>query len=102
MENVLFQSYYSLSFQVSEKSLICEHSFLSDRCNLGNSGSIPVTKKKSDIHFPDLRSPVLPELRGREGMLTILCAQTLPKYLQFSKTKENTPIHVNQKAVSLC
>ncbi|XP_049424482.1 probable serine/threonine-protein kinase nek3 isoform X2 [Epinephelus fuscoguttatus] len=50
----------SLAAQVSEKSL-------SDRCNLGNSGGITATKKKSDIHFPDLRSSVLPELRGREG-----------------------------------
>ncbi|XP_070711270.1 cyclin-dependent kinase-like 4 [Pempheris klunzingeri] len=53
--------------QLSEKSLIRERSFLSDRCNLGNSGSITVTRKKSDIHFPDLRSSALPELRGRDG-----------------------------------
>ncbi|XP_037615000.1 cyclin-dependent kinase-like 5 [Sebastes umbrosus] len=53
--------------QVSEKNLICERPFLSDRCNLGNSGGVIATKKKSDIHFPDLRSSALPELRGREG-----------------------------------
>ncbi|KAK9525057.1 hypothetical protein VZT92_017400 [Zoarces viviparus] len=57
----------SLSAQVSEKNLTSERSFLSDRCNLGNSGGISATKKKSDIHFPDLRSAVLPEVRGREG-----------------------------------
>ncbi|XP_044039760.1 putative serine/threonine-protein kinase YPL150W [Siniperca chuatsi] len=55
----------SLTAQASEKSLICEHSFLSDRCNLGKN--ITAAKKKSDIHFPDLRSSVLPELRGRAG-----------------------------------
>ncbi|XP_042368204.1 cyclin-dependent kinase-like 3 [Plectropomus leopardus] len=55
-----------LSAQVSEKSLICERSLLSDRCNLGNSGGT-ATKKKPDIHFPDLRGSVLPELKGREG-----------------------------------
>ncbi|XP_070786256.1 cyclin-dependent kinase-like 5 [Enoplosus armatus] len=53
--------------QASEKSLICERPFLSDRCNHGNSGVIAVAKKKSDVHFPDLRGSVLPELRGREG-----------------------------------
>ncbi|XP_051249560.1 uncharacterized protein LOC127359633 [Dicentrarchus labrax] len=58
----------SLTAQVSEKSLMCERSFLSDRCN--HSGGITVTKKKSDIHFPDLRTSVLPELRGREGKHT--------------------------------
>ncbi|XP_076581065.1 uncharacterized protein LOC143317034 [Chaetodon auriga] len=57
----------SLTAQVSEKSLSCERSFLSDRCNHSNSDAITVTRKKSDIHFPDLRSSVLPELRGREG-----------------------------------
>ncbi|KAM6894689.1 cyclin-dependent kinase-like 2 [Lycodopsis pacificus] len=57
----------SLSAQVSEKNLTSERSFLSDRCNLGNGGGISATKKKSDIHFPDLRSSVLPEVRGREG-----------------------------------
>ncbi|XP_068569933.1 cyclin-dependent kinase-like 3 [Cebidichthys violaceus] len=57
----------SLSAQVSEKNLTSERPFLSDRCNLGNSGGISATKKKSDIHFPDLRSSVLPEVRGREG-----------------------------------
>ncbi|KAE8279447.1 Cyclin-dependent kinase-like 2 [Larimichthys crocea] len=55
-----------LAAQVSDKSLICERSFLSDRYNHGNSGGVTV-KKKSDIHFPDLRSSVLPELRGRES-----------------------------------
>ncbi|XP_031170392.1 cyclin-dependent kinase-like 5 [Sander lucioperca] len=57
----------SLTAQVSEKNLICERSFPCDHCNLGTSGGITATKKKSDIHFPDLRSSVLPELRGREG-----------------------------------
>ncbi|XP_031706891.1 serine/threonine-protein kinase BUR1-like isoform X1 [Anarrhichthys ocellatus] len=57
----------SLSAQVSEKNLTSERSFLSDRCNLGNSGGISATKKKSGIHFPDLRSSVLPEVKGREG-----------------------------------
>ncbi|XP_040887562.1 cyclin-dependent kinase-like 3 [Toxotes jaculatrix] len=47
--------------QVSDKSLIGERSFLSDR------GGVAVAKKKSDIHLPDLRSSVLPELRGRDG-----------------------------------
>ncbi|XP_035531361.1 serine/threonine-protein kinase BUR1-like [Morone saxatilis] len=58
----------SLTAQVSEKSLMCERSFLSDRCN--HSGGITVSKKKSDIHFPDLRTSVLPGLRGREGKHT--------------------------------
>ncbi|XP_038588215.1 cyclin-dependent kinase-like 3 isoform X1 [Micropterus salmoides] len=53
----------SLTAQVPEKSLICERSFLSDR--FGNN--ITATRKKSDIHFPDLRSSTLPELRGRES-----------------------------------
>ncbi|XP_073331662.1 uncharacterized protein [Pagrus major] len=57
----------SFTAQVSEKSLIRERSFLSDRCNHGNSDGMTVTKRKSDVHFPDLRSSVLPELRGREG-----------------------------------
>ncbi|TDG99429.1 hypothetical protein EPR50_G00194180 [Perca flavescens] len=57
----------SLTAQVSEKNLIRERTFPCDRCNLGTSGGITATKKKSDIHFPDLRSSVLPELRGREG-----------------------------------
>ncbi|XP_068444558.1 cyclin-dependent kinase-like 5 isoform X2 [Clinocottus analis] len=57
----------SLTAQASEKNLTCERSFLSDRCNLGSSGGISATKKRSDVHFPDLRSSVLPELRGREG-----------------------------------
>ncbi|XP_029310433.1 cyclin-dependent kinase-like 5 [Cottoperca gobio] len=50
----------SLAAQVSEKNLTYERSLLSDR-------GVTATKKKSDIHFPDLRSSVLPELRGREG-----------------------------------
>uniref|UniRef100_A0A3B4ZG61 Cyclin-dependent kinase-like 2 n=1 Tax=Stegastes partitus TaxID=144197 RepID=A0A3B4ZG61_9TELE len=53
--NGLFQSKRSLSFQASEKSLI------------SNSGGIAVTKNKPHIHFRDLRSSALPELRGREG-----------------------------------
>ncbi|XP_050923097.1 cyclin-dependent kinase-like 1 [Lates calcarifer] len=57
----------SIPAQVSDKSLNCERSFLSDRCNFGNSGGVSVAKKKSDIHFPDLRGSVLPELRGRDG-----------------------------------
>ncbi|XP_039996622.1 serine/threonine-protein kinase ppk16-like [Xiphias gladius] len=57
----------SVPAQVSDKSLICERSFLSDRRNCGNSGGVAVAKKKSDIHFPDLRGSVLAELRGRDG-----------------------------------
>ncbi|XP_034412659.1 probable serine/threonine-protein kinase MARK-A isoform X2 [Cyclopterus lumpus] len=57
----------ALTAQVSEKNPTCERPFLSDRCNLGNSGGVAATKKKSDVHFPDLRSSVLPEVRGREG-----------------------------------
>ncbi|GLD68097.1 cyclin-dependent kinase-like 3 [Lates japonicus] len=57
----------SIPAQVSDKSLICERSFLSDRGNFGNSGGVSVAKKKSDIHFPDLRGSALPELRGRDG-----------------------------------
>uniref|UniRef100_UPI0037E9325D cyclin-dependent kinase-like 5 n=1 Tax=Semicossyphus pulcher TaxID=241346 RepID=UPI0037E9325D len=59
----------TLTSQVSEKSQICEHSFLSERFNVGNSSGVTVTKKRSDIHFPDLRSSVLPERKGREGKL---------------------------------
>ncbi|XP_034713208.1 uncharacterized protein LOC117935179 [Etheostoma cragini] len=57
----------SLPAQVTQCNLVCERSFLCDRCNHGNSGGTPETRKKSDPHFPDLRSSVLPELRGREG-----------------------------------
>ncbi|XP_041634882.1 serine/threonine-protein kinase MAK-like [Cheilinus undulatus] len=56
-----------LTYQMPERSQICEHSFLSDRCNVSNSGGNLVAKRKSDIHFPNVRSSVLPELRGREG-----------------------------------
>uniref|UniRef100_UPI003AAE9088 cyclin-dependent kinase-like 2 n=1 Tax=Centroberyx gerrardi TaxID=166262 RepID=UPI003AAE9088 len=52
---------------LSEKSVIHEHSFLSDRGNLGNCGGVCVAKRKSDVRFPDLRSSMLPELRGRDG-----------------------------------
>ncbi|KAG8005927.1 Tyrosine-protein kinase Tec, partial [Nibea albiflora] len=44
--------------KVSDKSLTCERSFLSDRYHHGNSGGVTV-KKKSDVHFPDLRSSLL-------------------------------------------
>ncbi|KAM6960349.1 uncharacterized protein LKV04_021911 [Tautogolabrus adspersus] len=58
----------SLTYQIPEKGQIYEHSFRSDHCNLGNSGGgNTLTKKKSDIHFPDLRSSVPPEHKGREG-----------------------------------
>ncbi|XP_071402161.1 cyclin-dependent kinase-like 2 [Centroberyx affinis] len=61
----------SLSSQVSsEKSVIHERSFLSDRGNLGNCGGVAVAKRKSDVRFPDLRSSMLPELRGRDGKHT--------------------------------
>ncbi|KAF7657181.1 hypothetical protein LDENG_00030630 [Lucifuga dentata] len=49
----------------SEKNTIGERSFLSDHSNLGNSDG--VAKWKCSIHFPDLRSTTLPELRGRDG-----------------------------------
>ncbi|KAF3837536.1 hypothetical protein F7725_005000 [Dissostichus mawsoni] len=52
----------SLAAQVSDKSQTCERSLVSDR-------GITATKKKSDVHFPDLRSSGLPEIRGREGKL---------------------------------
>ncbi|XP_033970146.1 serine/threonine-protein kinase dst1-like [Trematomus bernacchii] len=52
----------SLTAQVSDKSQTCERSLVSDR-------GITATKKKSDVHFPDLRSSGLPEIRGREGKL---------------------------------
>ncbi|KAJ4918331.1 hypothetical protein JOQ06_006532 [Pogonophryne albipinna] len=52
----------SLTAQVSDKSQTCERSFVSDR-------GITATKKKSDVHFPGLRSSGLPEIRGREGKL---------------------------------
>ncbi|XP_034532002.1 LOW QUALITY PROTEIN: serine/threonine-protein kinase MAK-like [Notolabrus celidotus] len=58
----------SLRNQVPEKSQICERSFQSDRCNFASTSSVTATKKKSDIHFPDLKSSVLPELKGKEGM----------------------------------
>ncbi|KAM7376940.1 hypothetical protein PAMA_013629 [Pampus argenteus] len=58
----------SLTAQVlSERGVTAERSFLSDSCNLDNSGSAAVPKGKLDIHFPDLRSSVLPQLKGREG-----------------------------------
>ncbi|KAI4793003.1 hypothetical protein KUCAC02_032994 [Chaenocephalus aceratus] len=52
----------SLTAQVSDKSQTCERSSVSDR-------GITATKKKSDVHFPGLRSSGLPEIRGREGKL---------------------------------
>ncbi|KAK5848124.1 hypothetical protein PBY51_005768 [Eleginops maclovinus] len=52
----------SLAAQVSDKKQTCERSLVSDR-------GITATKKKSDVHFPDLRSSGLPEIRGREGKL---------------------------------
>ncbi|KAK5893144.1 hypothetical protein CgunFtcFv8_006043 [Champsocephalus gunnari] len=52
----------SLTAQVSDKSQTCERSLVSDR-------GITATKKKSDVHFPGLRSSGLPEIRGREGKL---------------------------------
>ncbi|KAM4536999.1 uncharacterized protein PAE49_021404 [Odontesthes bonariensis] len=55
----------SFTFQ-SENNLVCERSFLSDHCDLGNNSSA-AAKNKSHVHFPDLRSSLLPELRGREG-----------------------------------
>nr|XP_020514079.1 cyclin-dependent kinase-like 5 [Labrus bergylta] len=58
----------SLTYQIPEKGQIYEHNFLSDHCNPGNSGGgNTLTKKKPDIHFPDLRSSVPPEHKGREG-----------------------------------
>ncbi|XP_033933346.2 micronuclear linker histone polyprotein-like [Pseudochaenichthys georgianus] len=52
----------SLTAQVSDKSQTGERSLVSDR-------GITATKKKSDVHFPGLRSSGLPEIRGREGKL---------------------------------
>nr|XP_020442341.1 cyclin-dependent kinase-like 2 isoform X2 [Monopterus albus] len=57
----------SVTAQVSDKNLTGECALLPDRCTCGNSGGVTVAKKRSDIHFPDLRSSVLPELRGRDG-----------------------------------
>ncbi|KAK2863293.1 hypothetical protein Q5P01_002826 [Channa striata] len=57
----------SVTPQVSGKSLLSEHSFLSDHSNDANSGGAAMTKKISDIHFPGLRGSVLPELRRRHG-----------------------------------
>ncbi|KAM7366591.1 hypothetical protein PAMP_016022 [Pampus punctatissimus] len=58
----------SLTAQVlSERGVTAERSFLSDSCNLDNSSSAAVRKGKLDVHFPDLRSSVLPQLKGREG-----------------------------------
>ncbi|XP_062301298.1 cyclin-dependent kinase-like 3 [Scomber scombrus] len=57
----------SLTAQVlSEMSVTSERSFLSNR------SSVAVPKRKLDIHFPDLRSSVLPELRGREDTFLAL------------------------------
>ncbi|XP_076023771.1 uncharacterized protein LOC143013931 [Genypterus blacodes] len=50
----------------AQSSIIRERSFLSSHGNLGNGG-VAVAKRKSDVHFPDLRSATLPELRGRDG-----------------------------------
>ncbi|XP_056299314.1 cyclin-dependent kinase-like 2 isoform X1 [Pseudoliparis swirei] len=57
----------ALATQASEKNPTGERPFPSDRCNLGNGGGGTATKKRSDIHFPDLRNSVMPEVRGREG-----------------------------------
>ncbi|XP_074555010.1 uncharacterized protein LOC141811056 [Halichoeres trimaculatus] len=58
----------SLSYQVPEKSHIREHSFQSDLCHFSSTSSIMGTKRKSDIHLPDLKSSTRPELKGKEGM----------------------------------
>ncbi|KAM3590663.1 uncharacterized protein V6R79_014055 [Siganus canaliculatus] len=57
----------SFTAQGSERGLFLENSLLFDRCNHSNNDSTAATKKKSGIHFPELRSSVPPELRGREG-----------------------------------
>ncbi|XP_061108156.1 cyclin-dependent kinase-like 2 [Conger conger] len=49
----------------SEKSVIHERSFLSDRT--GNGGKKKGENLRADIHFPELKSSLLPELRGAEG-----------------------------------
>ncbi|KAJ8403642.1 hypothetical protein AAFF_G00349680 [Aldrovandia affinis] len=47
----------------SEKSVIHERSFLSDRT--GNAGK--GQNFRADVHFPELKTVLLPELRGAEG-----------------------------------
>ncbi|CAG5929445.1 unnamed protein product [Menidia menidia] len=60
-------SHITGSFTIqAESNLVCERSFMSDQCDLGPSSGI-VSKNKSHVHFPDLRSSLLPELRGSEG-----------------------------------
>nr|XP_040038709.1 extracellular signal-regulated kinase 7-like isoform X1 [Gasterosteus aculeatus aculeatus] len=56
-----------LCAQAPKNNAAYECPFRSDSCNLGNSGGNSGTKKKLDIHFPDVRSSALPEARGREG-----------------------------------
>ncbi|XP_071234481.1 cyclin-dependent kinase-like 4 isoform X4 [Salvelinus alpinus] len=50
---------------ISEKSVIHERSFLSDRERIATVG-----KRKPDILFPELRTSLLPEIRGAEGKQT--------------------------------
>lgn len=54
----------------SEKSVIHERSFLSDRT--GNPGKKKGENFRTDIHFPELKTGLLPELRGAEGTLPSL------------------------------
>ncbi|KAG7461749.1 hypothetical protein MATL_G00194420 [Megalops atlanticus] len=61
-------SHYSgnLSGKVtSEKSVIHERSFLSDRT--GNGAKKKGENYRADVYFPELKTSLLPELRGAEG-----------------------------------
>ncbi|XP_035280754.1 cyclin-dependent kinase-like 2 [Anguilla anguilla] len=48
-----------------EKSVIHERSFLSERA--GNGGKKKGENLRADVHFPELKTGLLPELRGAEG-----------------------------------
>ncbi|KAJ8008538.1 hypothetical protein DPEC_G00105920 [Dallia pectoralis] len=56
---------------ISEKSVIHERSFLSDR--VVGVGQRKPDVMRSEFHFPELKPPLLPELRGAEGKQIKAC-----------------------------
>ncbi|XP_037335743.2 cyclin-dependent kinase-like 2 [Pungitius pungitius] len=77
-----------LSAQAPENSATYERPFRPDSCNRGNSRGNSGSKKKLDIHFPDVRSSVLPEVRGREGKHSRRTSK--------EQRKEKTPVPPSQ------
>ncbi|XP_055757213.1 cyclin-dependent kinase-like 2 [Salvelinus fontinalis] len=64
LHSLLSSSLFPLQM-ISEKSVIHERSFLSERERMATVG-----KRKPDVLFPELRTSLLPEIRGAEGKQT--------------------------------